>query len=172
MPPLTLDLNVTPEVPIVSRPGNRSPGALLAIAELLAPQARYQRRDVTGDNVDETFCNFFAREALRGLGVDLPRLRANELAEYLHGPVALGHDWAWINVWVAKALAEAGFPVLALQRNPTGPGHVALLMPPRTDPERALNRVWIAQAGATNFAHGRLQQGFSPDRPVLFFGHP
>lgn len=168
---LTMDLNVDPPMPVVSKVESRSPGALHAAADFLAVQRRYVRRDVTGDAVDETFCNFFLREGLRMLSLDVPRMKANDLVDWFGD--ARGRDSGWVQVvpWIARALADAGCPTAACWKNVPGrPGHVALVMPPRHETERGL-RVWIAQAGAATFAHGTLQQGFG-NLPVTFFAHP
>lgn len=168
---LDVDLATEVQVPVLSKPETRSPGALHAAADFLAVQRRYARRDVTGDDVDETFCNFFVREGLRMLSVELPRMRANDMVDWLADHRGQAAGWAQVQPWIARALADAGCPVVAGWKNTPGrPGHVALVMPPKAETERGL-RIWIAQAGSTNFAHGTLAQGFG-NLPVTFFAHP
>lgn len=174
IPPLVLplELEAEPALPVVCVPGHRTPAALHQVAEALATQERYMKRDVTGDHVDETFCNFFVREALRMLGISIPRMRANDFAAWFSGRP----DWAALPLWVGKPLVERGYVIVATQQNPAGAGHVALLMPPKSDLDRdwaEQNRsAWIAQAGRSNFAYGHLFQGFNPSRQITLFVHP
>lgn len=173
---LSTDLKVEVVVPVVSRQGHRTPAALHAVATYLAPQPRYVKRDVDGKPGDETMCNFFVREGLLMLGVELPRMRANEFQAHLGTPAAATEGWAKVPRWVARALAELGHPVVPVQDNPTGPGHVALVQPPNNDDEREqalrLDSAWMCQAGAANFAHGLLMSGFRKDLPISFWAHP
>lgn len=176
VPDLSLDLTAEPLLPVLSTPETREPAVLHEIAEALVLQPRYRKRDVTGDQVDETFCNFLVREFLRMLGIDLPRMRANEFAKYFRSPQAVGELWTWQPIHIARDLAQLGRPVVAVQDNPSGPGHVAMLMPAKTpadaDLARKMATAWCAQAGAANFAYGTLRQGFHPKRPIIFFAHP
>jgi hypothetical protein len=170
---LTIDLATEVQVPVVSKPETRSPGALHAAADFLAVQRRYAKRDVTGDAIEETFCNFFVREGLRMLSVDVPRLRANDMIDWLGDVRGKDGGWEYIRKpWIARSLADSGSPVVVGWKNSIGrPGHVAIVMPPRVETERGGVRIWIAQAGATNFAHGTLAQGFG-NLPTTFFAHP
>lgn len=172
VPQLTSDLATEVLLQVVSKPEARSPGALHAAADFLAVQRRYSRRDVTGDAVEETFCNFFVREGLRMLALDVPRLRANAMIDWFGSATAKEAGWEYVRKpWIASALANAGCPVVVGWKNGTDrPGHVALVMPPKAETERG-PRIWIAQAGAANFAHGTLAQGFG-NLPVTYFAHP
>lgn len=178
IPPLVLsmDLAAELELPVVNTAHTRTPAALHQVAEALVHQERYRKRDVDGKPGDETFCNFFVREALRMLGIRLPRMRANEFARHFRSVEALSELWTAEPLHVARDLAQLGRPVVAVQENPAGSGHVALLMPAKTqgDLELALKTysTWIAQAGLSNFAYGLLRQGFNPTRAVQYFAHP
>lgn len=173
IPPFVLptDLALEPELPVVSLPSNRNPGALLVVADNLPMQARYLKRDVDGKPGDETLCNFLVREALRMLGVKLKRMRANEMCEWFHSTDALAEEWTWVNPWVARSLAAAGYPVVGAWKNQAGPtGHVVMLSPPRKETDR--RSVMCFQAGASNFTYGTVQQAFGLDKTPLYFAHP
>ncbi len=128
---------------------------------------RYQRRDVTGDGVPETFCNVFARDCCRALGVPLPEgMRANQLVDWLTGE-GRTKGWEQVSAHVARAMADEGQVVLPAWFNRNGgSGHIAIVLP--THGEAGLH---IAQAGRTNFARCRLEQGFGDLQPTLF-AHP
>lgn len=129
-------------------------------------QGRYTKRDVTGDGIDETFCNFFVRDVLAALGVMVPRLRANDLCDWL----AVSEDWTGISEWVGRDLVKVGRPVIAAWKNPAPKrsGHVALLVPSKNELDR--DTTFIAQAGISNFIYGRLEAGFGTFKP-LFYAH-
>lgn len=127
---------------------------------------RYQRRDVTGDSIPETFCNVFARDVCRALGVPLPEnMRANDMVVWLSGSVVCGTGWEPVSAHVAQAMANEGMPALACWFNRNGgSGHIAVVLPSAEGME-------IAQAGRTNFARGALARGFGDLQPS-FFVHP
>lgn len=158
------DLN-TLAVPPRCYSATRSPEALRDVVAQLAPEKsrRYQRRDVDGNGTMETFCNFFVRDALAGLGIHLPKMRANEMVDFF----AKAKDWREVFAFEAAARASAGFPVVVGWKNPNGPvGHVGLVMP--TVPGQ--HGVRMAQAGRTNFSNGTVGQGFG-DLPVRYWAH-
>lgn len=145
---------------------NRSAALLLAIVFALFVEwaLRYRKRDVTGDGKDETFCNFFVRDACDALGVPLPRpMRANELIQWF----VTAPGWELVDEHTAQAMAEQGQVVVACWFNHNGgPGHLALVVPSLGEPG-----TWVAQAGAVNFSRGPLASAF-PGLPVTFFAHP
>lgn len=174
--PLWLFADISREItaPVQGHIGSRTAGDLRAVVEQfdVATAERYRKRDIDGQPGDETFCNIYVREVLVALGVPTPRMRANDLYSYLLAGSAGaggGVGWAQVSPWVARALANAGYPVVAAWQNPQGPGHVAMLVPSRS--ELDFDTTFIAQAGAINFSYGRLEQGFG-QRPVAFFCHP
>lgn len=141
------------------------------------PVGRYTRRDVTGDGVDETWCNVLVQDVCEAMSVNIPRrMRANELVKWLASPSAAAFDWEVLDAsvdeafdvdHVAQRMADEGQLVVAGWVNPTGgPGHVAIVIPSLDE-----SGVWIAQAGSTNFTRGTLQAGFG-GRAVHFFAHP
>lgn len=152
--------------PLTGTPGNRSGEALTALVALFHVDTaeRYRRRDVTGDDKAETFCNVFVSDVTRALGCPVPHLLANQQLAWL----ARQRDWWAVEEREAAERALCGCPVVAGWANPTAslPGHVALVVPPPF--ERA--GLWVAQAGA--FCSPRTTMGLAfGSRPVTFFTH-
>lgn len=160
------DLNVEVRPPIVLLPRSAQ-NTELAI-EQFADLSRYVKRDVTGDGIDETFCNFFVRESLRAQGVEIPRGRCNDLIAFFQSSSA----WDLVRPWAAQALAQVGHPVVVLWVNPEPKrsGHIARLKPRRSFDES--DGWFIAQAGLSNFTHDKLSRGFGALKPLHFFAHP
>lgn len=171
MSPFPLGLDPPGARVTTSTAQDRSPERLLAIIAEHAHRghARYQRRDVTGDGVPETFCNVFAQDVAEAMGCVLPRYtRANGLLEWLASPAAREHDWEEVpTAHVARAQADAGqLALVAWHSRGAGSGHIAVVVPSLGEPG-----LWIAQAGLQNFTRGSLQSGFG-SRAVSFFTHP
>lgn len=174
MTPFPLGLD-SPGKRLTSTRVNRDAARLTAIIaeHHLRGFGRYMKRDVTGDGVDETWCNVFAQDVCEAMGVILPRnMRANELVMWLANAGA-AFDWETLGsngeegaAHVAQRMADEGQLVLAGWVNPAGPGHLAVLVPSLDEAD-----VFIAQAGRTNFTRGTLAHGFG-GRVVTFFAHP
>ena len=166
---LDSDFRVPVVAPIQGDASNRSAELLeTVIAQHQVETApRYARRDVTGDAIPETFCNVFARDCCRALGVPLPEgLRANGLLEWLAGPEGRKRGWAAVSAHAARGCAGEGLPVVAAWYNRNGgSGHIAMVLPAPDEPGLV-----IAQAGRTNFARGPLARGFGDLLPT-FFAH-
>jgi len=164
------DLKPNGPAPIQSFVSNRSPERLRdVIAQFsLVTAPRYQKRDVTGDGVDETFCNFAARDISEAMNAPLPQgYRANDLEPWLGSKLGAAAGWERVDEHTAQLVANEGKLALAIWRNPTGrSGHIAVLVPDGGEPG-----TWIAQAGASNFERGKLSRGFGNLQP-LFFAHP
>lgn len=172
--PLGLD---SPGKRLSSTRDSRDPTRLMAIIaeHHLRGHARYTPRDVTGDGVNETWCNLFVQDVSEAMSVMVPRqMRANQLVQWLAQDAA-PFDWECLSLetqsdedaaHVAQAMADQGQLALAGWVNPAGPGHLAVVVPSLGEPG-----VWIAQAGRTNFTRAPLAQGFG-GRIVTFFGHP
>lgn len=145
----------------------RTPEALERVVAELDPAGnpKYSKRDVTGDGIDETFCNIFLFDALEKLGVAVPRMRANDFIDWLHGQPARADGWEYCTASTAALRAALGFPTVPCVKG-LHHGHVALCMPPRVSPG-----LFIAQAGNTNFAHRSLRSGFGDLQPE-FWTHP
>lgn len=158
---------------ITSTPQNRSAARLALIVSGFRVETaeRYKRRDVTGDGVPETFCNFFAADVCLAMGASIPPVKANAQHEWLTacakgtGPAP---GWEQTDAHTAQAMADQGCLAIASWANPipAGHGHIAVLMPSLGEPG-----VWAAQAGAINFTRELLQRGFGSFTPD-YFVHP
>lgn len=152
-----------------STPHQRDPGLL---ADVLGEHhfrgwARYRRRDITGDQVAETFCNVFTCDVAEALGVELPRARANSLLMWLASDAGRAAGWQHVEAGTAQRAADAGaFAVACYFNRNGGPGHVAVLAPSMGEAG-----VWVSNVGATNFLRGPLSSGFGVAQ-VEFFVHP
>ena len=178
MTPFPLGLDSPGKRVTTSTRMNRDAARLMAIVaeHLFRGFARYAKRDVTGDGIDETFCNLLVQDVCEAMGVTVPRnTRANALVQWLASPAAAAFDWEVLSLateaeadaaHVAQRMADEGQLVLAGWVNPSGPGHIAVVIPSLDEPG-----VWIAQAGRTNFTRGTLQTGFG-GRAVTYFAHP
>jgi hypothetical protein len=153
----------------------RSPETL----ERVAAQFDVERSPRYQPKPGATYCNVFAADVTAALGCAIPHvdrghdgllteLTANATVDWLAGPGSVRHGWELLpDGHTAQAMADAGRVAVAIWRNTSGgPGHVAVLMPSHGAPG-----VWIAQAGAHNYARAPLASGFGA-LPVVFFGHP
>lgn len=128
--------------------------------------ARYTPRDVTGDGVNETWCNVFAQDVCEAMSVMLPRnMRANELVKWLELE-SKSWDWEAVPAHVAQRMADEGQLALVAWANPSGPGHIAVMVPSLGEAD-----YFIAQAGGVRFTRGTVAQGFG-GRVVGYYGHP
>jgi hypothetical protein len=153
-----------------SEVGNRSAAQLVAvIAGLQLKSHRYQARDLTGDEKNETFCNVALWDFSCAMGVEIPHwvdaagnpapvgkgreLSANATCDWLES-CGLAHGWRRVDRVTANGLAVQGLPCCVSWKNPAGPGHLAIIRPPEN------GRTMIAQAGGMSFEKGTLEQGF------------
>ena len=153
----------------------RSAEALKTLVEKLDPARNplWRKRDITGDGVDETFCNQFLESALELLEVPVPRgLLARQQSEWLDSDVGKAHGWKAAMRAEAFQSANLGKPVVAgwlnPERRPDGshrPSHVALVVPTGFGLE-----LQIAQAGLSNFNSEGVSRGFG-GKPVRFWVH-
>lgn len=153
--------------------GDRSPAELRAVIDQfeVATCERYRKRDLDGNGTLDTTCNIFVHDVTKALGCEIPRMRANAMFDWLLKGLASGRRWSQVQQWVAVALANAGYPVVAAWENPGGAGHIAVVVPSRSELDR--EHTFIAQSGAVCFGYGRLEQGFGTKSPAaLFFAHP
>ncbi len=135
---------------------------------------RYARRE------GNTYCNIFVWDATRAMGAEIPHwVDANGN----HAPVGRGREldanatnqwlnthggrfgWRAVSAEEAQRLANQGHPTVASWRNPGGIGHIAMVRPGDITSRGPA----IAQAGASNFNYGQLQDGFGNARGVQFF---
>jgi len=153
----------------------RSPEALKTLVEKLDPARNplWKKRDLTGDGVDETFCNQFLEAALELLEVPVPRgMLARAQIEWLASDVGQAHGWQEVKRGPAFTAANKGQPVVVAFVNPEKradgswkPSHVALAVPTPVGSE-----LLIAQAGLANFNSLPLSRGFGR-KEVRFFTH-
>lgn len=177
------------DAPINNSPGSRSTEQLAAIIRAcnVATAARYQPNQ-QGKN--ETYCNIFVWDVTRALGAEIPHwVLKSDLATPAEPDLTYSNaaettsnmvfDWltthgtqhGWQPATALKALdyANSGRPAVAVWKNPGGAGHIAVVRPGTFDPEKG---VPIAQAGAVNFDHLFLADGFGhASEYVLYFVH-
>lgn len=131
---------------------------------------RYQRRDVSGDSVPETFCNIFVTDATVALQAPIPHyvdgleLSANRVYDWLslHGPA---NGWHEVTELEAREAAKAGKPAVVAWKNPKGSGHIAILTP------SFANETRIAQAGKVCYFDVPLTRGFGSATPLRYWAH-
>lgn len=167
MTPFSLGLD-SPGKRLTSTRENRDPVRLMAIIaeHLFRGFARYAPRDVTGDGLNETWCNVLAQDVCEAMGVTLPRnMRANDLVRWLELE-SKQWDWEAVPAHVAQRMADEGQLALAVWHNPSGSGHVTVMIPSLGEPD-----YFCAQAGRTNFTRGTISQAFG-SRVVSYFAHP
>jgi hypothetical protein len=118
-----------------------------------------------------TFCNIFVWDATKALGCELPHwwyrdeLSANGLSDWLT-KYGANHGWMKVDSDHARQRANAGFPVVAVWKNPgAGSGHIAMVRPSGEE-----GQLHIAQAGASNHADIPITTGFGL-LPVTLWSH-
>lgn len=162
--------------------GHRSAASLDAVIDALNldQSVRYRARDVTGDGIDETFCNIAMWDFSRAMNCEIPHwirpdgsianahekgareLRINDTMTWLdqHGAA---HGFVKVDGAAARLYALTGAFASVWWRNPTGrAGHAAFL---RSD------GVTIAQAGRRSFSRGTIREGFGNISPLVWWVH-
>lgn len=129
---------------------------------------RYRRRDITGDDVPETFCNRALADISEAYGAPVPWKLANDQVRWLASQAAVAKGWEPASELDARRAAAAGQLAVAGYLNGAGHGHVAVLVPPHAEDGPDCTR--IAQAGRRNFSYGTLADGFGR-YPSRFFIH-
>ncbi len=150
-----------------------------AVNKVNPDQWYYRPRDITGDRINETFCNWFAADVLDQLGVPIPRNGPSAGAytkphpiygtntpykpygtDQLLGFMNRGGDGMWERVSASEAVSSAnnGQVVLACSSD-----HVAVVIPGGSG-----SNVRIAQAGATNGKNMSVSKGFGSITPTYF----
>lgn len=158
----------TTQAPLASLEGQRTRALYDAVIDQfdVARNPRYARRG--GD----TWCNIFAWDVTRAMGAEVPHwasgreLDANSMHRWLAREGA-ARGWRRVTAQEAQTWANLGRPAVATWYNPQGTGHVAIVRPGALTGRGPT----IAQAGARNFNHGQLQDGFG-QRPAVFWVHP
>lgn len=142
---------------------------------------RYQPRD------GKTWCNIFVSDVTAALGAPIPHwvttagrptdhtdkangareLTANKTQDWL---LELGPKFGWREIKHGEAVerANAGFPTVAVWKNPQSNGHIAILVPGGIAQAGGLDK----QGKPRNFNLGSLERGFgTPGKEILFFTH-
>lgn len=142
----------------------RSPEALQKVIDDINPAGapEYQRRDITGDGVPETFCNKFVQAVCKAMGIVILEAKANATIRWLDS--AMGREQGWLECTFdfAKRAASRGELVVVCWENPAGdPGHVSVVRDAEGN---------HAQAGKTNTNKGSIESGFG-NHPRRYFHH-
>lgn len=115
-----------------------------------------------------TFCNVFAEDVTAKMGAPLPRMMANDLYNWLGGSGGRNAGWKPVSAAEAQRMANQGQPTVAVYHNDSGiHGHIAMVRPGSM---AGAGNPAIAQAGAHNFLHGHLRDGFG-SLPVRYYTH-
>ena len=167
------------DAPLKNEQGNRSPERYFAIINqfMVESNPRYKPRD------GKTYCNIFVWDVTCAMNAEIPhwvnstgvpcqpnsegshRVNCNEMFKWLH---AVGENYGWQNVDILKATESAtkGLPTIAIHRNTSGNGHVAMLMPYCTIDSGLM----FSQAGRRCFANGSFEDSFA-GKSVEFWTH-
>lgn len=123
-----------------------------------------------------TWCNVYATDFIRGMGVPAPRhwmtkggdpatpgqgmeMSANRLHDWFE-TCGARYGWVIASSEVAQRAASRGHLVVVLWKNPTGAsGHIAVVL----GPDR------ISQAGRKNLFVGTLKEGFGASKPLSWY---
>jgi len=126
-----------------------------------------------------TYCNIFVWDATKAMGAEIPHwvdgggnptgvgkgreLNANATVDWLHQHGAR-HGYRQVSAAEAQQLANQGHPAVAIWKNPSGIGHVAMVRPGEVTSKGPA----IAQAGSKNFNNGHVADSFG-NRPVQYW---
>jgi hypothetical protein len=170
-------------LPFSSDPASRLARTLDMVIDSLelGRSPRYQARDLTGDGVDETFCNIALWDFSRAMTCEIPHwaladgsiarpnaknareLRVDDTLTWLdqHGR---SHGFMPVSYETARVYALAGRFASVWWRNPNPKrsGHVAFFRS---------NGAEIAQAGRSSFGRGTIAQGFGSSSPLVWWVH-
>lgn len=171
---------VTPD--LTNTAAQRSAANYVAAAKQFEVETnpRYARGHANPGISKETYCNIFLWDVTVAMscevahwvdpatGVEVPRGKGTELSANgvcnwfsLHG---FKMGWMQCGKKTAMARASSGFPTVVLWHNPTGIGHVAMVLP-------GMDFCHIAQAGTNNFFDKPLEAGFGGITNLSFFTH-
>lgn len=171
-----------PHLFVFSDPSRRSPEELLAVVAQfdVAHSLRYQPRELFRPGHIDTFCNIFASDVARAMGVQLPHwvddagkptmpghgreLAVDGMIVWLgkHGPA---YGWRQCSEVEARTNAAAGRFSVVTWNPPGAVGHIAVIVP---SPAK-VTITTIAQAGRTCFPSGSIYAGFGAHVPECQF---
>ncbi len=152
-----------PPVPLQCLPRSSLNLKLILDSLNVEKNPKYQKRDITADGKDETFCNWFVEDACGLLDVHIPKgLRARQQIEWLSGPDGQFAGWFTCSAKDADKYASEGCAVIVTWQNPElkRSSHVAMLRSPGR----------ITQAGSSNYSDAPLGKGFG-FRTVMYVVH-
>jgi hypothetical protein len=173
-------------------PTCRDPNQTLLIINVLGVTTNPRYLPVNG----ATFCKTFAEDVMEGMNATFPHWvnpdgSPADVGKGAEVNINMGVDWldqhgvdyGWQELKATSAISlttmvvngvNAGFPVLAVWKNPKGGhGHVMIPRPSFTVVIPDLAHIQCAQAGLHNFEAGTLGAGFGPLVPeVRFFQAP
>lgn len=168
----TADIWYSLDAPVQSDESARSNVMLEAVIDQfdVARNPRYTPRTLPDSTKKSTFCNIFAQDVARAMGVDLPWGNANTLVDYLGSSEAADSGWWAVSGAEAQEQANAGRLAITAWKNPGGTGHVQVVRPGSYSTSRGPT---VAQAGATNYGSGTVTQGVGAARlpSVLYYAH-
>ena len=164
----------------ISYEGQRSAAAYNTVIDQYSVKtnSRYARTSTS------TYCNIFASDVMLAMGLEgdyshwlknnapsnsgtkgAHELNANATYNWInnHGEK---YGWEQISAKEAQERANAGYPTIAIWKNPTGKsGHVAVVRPEGGGyAYSAAKGPVIAQAGGKNFNYGNISTGFGKDK--------
>jgi hypothetical protein len=158
-----------------------------AIENLNVEGPYYERRDITGDSSQETFCNWFVADVLDQLGVPISRhdggsyapnhpLYGNDTPKKPHNANRMyskfedSDQWKSVSPEEAAKKAKKGLPAVVAWKNPYASGHVAIVRP--DTPNNRLDNPQIAQAGWDNYESTTVTNGFGSSTSNSKYGVP
>ncbi|MCE5236834.1 MAG: hypothetical protein ABFC62_12770 [Clostridiaceae bacterium] len=149
------------------------------------------RYAVNKGGTGDTYCNIYLWDVTRAMGAEIPHyvdaatleardwpdvsgakeLNANGIYDWLSKK---GGDYGWKQVSAASAqsLANDGHPVVTAWKNPSGHGHVQVVVPSEDGAYDEARGVAVAQAGRRLFSYGSIKSvyGESLDQ-VVYYAH-
>jgi hypothetical protein len=118
----------------------------------------------------DTLCNVFAEDVTSAMGAGLPRVRANEIFNWLERKGA-ANGWREITPDEAQRMANDGHPTLAIWQNTRGiHGHVAIVRPGSVGDPRGIAE---AQSGNLIVNATHREKGFNGLSPqsIVYWYH-
>lgn len=186
--PYNASKSVTPLV--TSNGQNRS----ASLYEKVIAQFRVEsnpRYAVNKGGTGDTYCNIYLWDVTRAMGAEIPHyvdpstlearewpdvsgakeLNANGIYNWLSKK---GGDYGWkqVSPEEAQSLANAGHPVVTAWKNPSGHGHVQVVVPSRDGAYDEARGVTVAQAGRRLFSYGSIKNVYSESlNQVVYYAH-
>lgn len=116
-----------------------------------------------------THCNEFILSVLNGFGYGTMNGKvANEIVGFMENPA---NGWIQVDASVAQTHANGGVVVIAGYSNPTGHGHVCLVLPGILEPSASFGTLVpkCVNVGAQLFFGKKISFAFQPSMKPRFF---